>query len=247
MIEAWKFVYGGAWRYLLACPLLFAVPALAEFVQHVIEMRIGMYESIAAAQAVEGNDLRLGWGVVKAMALVVALYWVARFLILPGGAAVAGRLDRQAVRLYLPVLLWSLGWTVLLLWGGRLMTSAGLGALTLAAGAAASAFLFVADVLLSPWKTGAALGNPALGFVRSIGLVGWRVWWGMIFNIVAVLPPMVAHYALGFLAIGRGAALAWPLLAADAVLVGYLGAVLAATAVAIARDAARRRGVQLAP
>lgn len=246
MIGDLKFVYAGAWRYMIACPLLFAVPVAIEFIQHIIEMRIGMYESIAAAQAVEAHGARLGWGLVKTMAIGVAVYWVARFLVLPGGAARAARLDPRAVRLYLPVMLWTLGWTVLLLWGGDMMTAAGLGAHNVPVGAALMAALFVLDVLLAPWKIGAALGNEALGFARSILLVGWRVWWGLIFSLIAILPPMIAHYALGFLAMGASETRAWLLLAADSVLVGYLAAILAATAVAIARDALRRSGTPLA-
>ena len=42
-----------------------------------------MYDSRAAAQAVEAHGVRLGWGVIKTLALALAAYWVARFLLLP--------------------------------------------------------------------------------------------------------------------------------------------------------------------
>lgn len=246
MIKAFGGVYSGAWRYALACPLLFAVPAAVEFVQHVIEMRIGMYDSIAAAQAVEANGARLGWGVVKTLSLGLAGYWVARFLLLRG-AADAGRLDPVAVRLFAWVLLFDLALTVLTLWGGDAMRLVGLGAHTMTAGIAFTLLGFILSILLAPWKVGAALGNPDLGFVRSIGLVGWGIWWGIIFSLLTILPPMILHYAFAFLAIGASAGAAWVILAVDALLVGYLGAILAATDVAIARRAVEQAGAKLVP
>jgi hypothetical protein len=238
MIKAYGGVYAGAWRYMLACPLLFAVPVLVEFVQHVIEMRIGMYDGIAAAQAVEMNGARLGWGVIKALSITLATFWVARFLLLPGGAAAARRADPVAVRLYFRVMLWSLGWTVLMLWGGVWMQAAGLGAYTMAAGVSVFVINLVLSILLCPWMVGAALGDEELGFVRSIGLVGWGAWWGIVFGLAAVLPPMVVHYALSILAIFSPPGAAWAILAVDALVVGCLAAVIAATNVAIARRAA---------
>jgi hypothetical protein len=247
MIRAWGGVYGGAWRYALACPLLFAVPVVAEFVQHVIEMRIGMYDSLAAAQAVEANGARMAWGVVKTLALALAGYWVARFLVLPGGGAAAARRDPVAVRLYAWVVLFGLAITVLTLWGGEALSALGLGAQALAAGIALTLLSLVLGVLLAPWKVGAATGNERLGFVRSIRLVGWGAWWGLIFVLLAVLPPMIVHYAAAFLAIGAPPSLAWLALAVDAVLVGFLGAIIAATDVAIARRAVEGAGATLAP
>lgn len=237
MMKAYGGVYAGAWRYMLACPLLFAVPVLAEFVQHVIEMRIGMYDSLAAAQAVEMNGARLGWGLVKALSITLATFWVARFLILRGGAAEARRADPVAVRLFSWVVLWSLGLTVAMLWGGGWMHAIGLGAYAMAAGITAFALTFALGILLAPWKVGAALGNEELGFLRSIGLVGWGAWWGMIFSLLTLLPMMIVHYGLSFLAMGSPEGAAWAILALDALVVGYLAAVIAATDVAIARRA----------
>jgi hypothetical protein len=240
-----KGVYSGAWRYALACPLLFAVPVLVEFIQHVIEIRIGMYESIAAAQAVEAHGARLGWGVVKTLSLTLAGYWVARFLLMPDGAAAARRFDPQAARLYFWVMLWSLALTVLGLWGGLLMQTVGLAAYVVGTGIALTLASFVLNVMLAPWIVGAALGNAGLGFLRSIRMVGPGVWWGLVFCIAAILPPMVLHYAFAFLAMGAAPATAWAILAADSLLVGYLGAIIAAANVAIARRAAAASGTSL--
>lgn len=246
MIGELKGVYGGAWRYMLACPVLFAVPAVAEFIQHVIEMRIGMYDSIAAAQAVETDGARLGWGLFKTLALTAAGFWVARFLLMPGGADAARRFDPVAARLYLWVMLWALAQTVLSLWGGDAMRGAGLGDYATGAAIALGLSTFVLDIMLAPWMVASALGNAGLGFVRSLRMVGLDAWWGVVFSIAAILPPMVAHYAFAFLAMGAPPAAAWAVMAIDALLVGYLGAVIAAANVAIARRAAARSAVVLA-
>ena len=247
MIAELKGVYSGVWRYALACPLLFAVPVVVEFIQHVIEMRIGMYDSVAAAQAVEANGARLGWGVVKTLSLALAGYWVARFLLLRDGAAEARRFDPVAVRLYAWVMLFGLAWTVVSLWGDELLRPIGLGEQAMAIGVAFGLVGFILSILLAPWKVGAALGNAELGFVRSIGLVGWGVWWGVIFALLALLPPMVVHYAFAFLAMGAPPAAAWAILAVDSLLVGYLGAIIAAIDIAIARRAVERAGLALVP
>jgi len=246
MIRAYGDVYAGAWRYALACPLLFAVPVVVEFIQHVIEMRIGMYDSIAAAQAVEANGARLGWGVVKTLSLSLAGYWVARFLLLRG-AADARRLDPVAVRLFAWVMLFGLAWTLVSLWGGDAMRLVGLGEQAMAISVALGLVGFILSILLAPWKIGAAIGNAEMGFVRSIGLVGWGIWWGLILAVLAILPPMIVHYLFAFLAIGAQPAAAWAVLAVDSVLVGYLGAIIVAIDVAIARRAASQAGAALDP
>lgn len=43
--------YRGSIAFLIACPLLALVPVVFELVQHVVEVRIGLYDSVAAARA----------------------------------------------------------------------------------------------------------------------------------------------------------------------------------------------------
>jgi len=246
MIRDYAGVYRGAWRYMLACPLLFAVPAATEFVQHAIEVRIGMYDSFAAAQAVEGNGARLGWGLVKTLSITLAGFWVARFLLL-GGAAAARRAEPVAVRLYAWVMLFSLAGTALGLWGGGLLRAVGLGDHPVAVGVTLAVLSIILSAMLAPWRVGAALGNAELGFVRSLVLVGWRAWWGVILIVVTLLPLMIVHYALLPVTIVAGAWLKWPLLALDSVVVGGLAAVIGATDVAIARRAVEGAGRVLSP
>lgn len=245
MLREFGQVYVGAWRFTLACPLLFAVPVAAEFIQHVIEMRIGMYDGWEAAKAVEADGARMAWGVVKTLALTLASYWVARFLLLPGGAAAARRWDARAAGLYLWVVLFGLATTVLSLWGGAALRAVGLGAAATPATVAVMVLTIIIGVMLAPWKVGAALGNAGIGFVRSLRMVGWRAWWGVVFLLLTVLPLMAVHYAFLPATILAAGAWKWALLALDALVVGGLGAVIGAIDVAIARRAAAHAGVEL--
>lgn len=103
MIPAIAEAYRAAWRFMLAFPLLFAVPVLIEFIQHVIEIRGGMYVDLDGARAAADDPLRLGWGLVKTLALTLTLFWMARYMAGLARTRV-GAFEPGAVRLFLPVL-----------------------------------------------------------------------------------------------------------------------------------------------
>ncbi|HEV2596974.1 hypothetical protein [Sphingopyxis sp.] len=64
-------IYRGAWAFAFACPLLFLIPVLVEFAQHVVEWRAGMYDGIAGAKAAEADPLRLQFGFAKTLAILL--------------------------------------------------------------------------------------------------------------------------------------------------------------------------------
>ena len=64
------------WRLALLIPLLVAIP---EAIQHVAEIRIGMFESRDMARAVADDPRRMVWGYLKVAGLVVAILAAARF------------------------------------------------------------------------------------------------------------------------------------------------------------------------
>jgi hypothetical protein len=244
MIRDLKDAYAGSWRFMLACPILFAVPVAVEGIQHGIEYMLGMYGGIEAAQAVEAHPARMLWGYFKASILALSAYWVIRYLAL--GASEAGRWDPKAVRLFAPVLLWHLVWGALLLWGGGLLTLAGIeGRTAIWIGLGVYLGNFVLETGLSAWKAGAVLGNEKLTFTRSLKLVAPHLAWGVGFMLLAILPVMAAHYVLGIGAIFAESALVIPMLVLDSVLVGYLGALIIAASFMVARRATTRAGVDL--
>lgn len=241
-------LYRGSWRFALACPLLFAVPVLAELIQHAAELHIGMYAGWKQAQAVEGDPLRMATGVLKTLSLILPGYWFLRYLTHGESAAAARTWDGRAIRLFAVVLAWGLGWAAVGLWGGAPFRALGVGDdAIMRMGIATFVGLTAFELYLACWKTGAAVGNPALSFRRSIGLVRGQFWWSLRVFVMSFLPLMVLHYALGLGAIGRPAPLAVAMLVVDSVVVGFLATVLIGTSFIIARRATRAAGVPLLP
>jgi hypothetical protein len=91
------------------------------------------------------------------------------------------------------------------------------------------------EIALSAWKTAAATGDASIGFARSIRLTRGHWGFGLGVSAAAILPAMVLHYAFAILAIGRPAAVQALVLAADSLLVGYMGPLMAASTFEIAR------------
>lgn len=241
-------IYRGSWRFSLACPLLFAVPVIAEAVQHAAEWGIGMYASFAAAQALENDALRMATGFVKTLALALPGYWFLRYLAHGTSGAAARALDPRALRLFAGVMAWGLIWSVVGLWGGAPFRAVGVDQATIfKLGAATFVALTAFEIYLSAWKTGAANGNAALGFGRSIGLVRGHFWWSLGAYVLTFLPLLVVHYALGLGAIGRSEPVAIAMLVADCVVVGFLALTMIGSNFIIARRATAATGVDLLP
>lgn len=232
-------------RYALLCPLLFLIPVAVEMFQHAVEIRAGMYVDIAGLQAAEGDVLRLTIGHVKVIALFLTGYWAARFLVFGDDPVAARRIDPVAVRLFVPVMAWSLFWLILVQDGPLIADAAGIQG-NVAAGVLILSLIvsLLFEPLLSAWKTAAAAGNPGIGFVRSIRLTGGIYPYAV--TLLAMLPLMVAHYALALVAVGKAPGIVWAVMALDSLLVGYLGVVMVAAAFVVARRAAARGGVALA-
>ncbi|MFL9841352.1 hypothetical protein ABS767_10280 [Sphingomonas sp. ST-64] len=244
MIAALKTVFGGSARYAWACPLLFAVPLLAEFAQHVVEVHLGLYESVAQAKALEGHPLRMGFGYIKVIALVLTGYWAVRFLGFGNSARAARRIDPVALRLYGWVVAWGLFWLAVNMAPGWFVTDqTALMSITLALMVFGTAF----EICLSGWKAAAAMGNPRIGFLRSITMIRGSFWWAVGVFLLTIMPLMIAHYAAFALALGAGPVRMWTVMVLDSVLTAYLGVVIAANVYVVGRRMAERHGETLAP
>ena len=246
MWKAMKEVYGSSWRFMVAVPLVAAIPVVAELAQHAAEYQAGMYDSFAMAEATAADPARMGLGYVKMLSLALLGYWVVRFMGSGEDRRRTVALPRTAVLLFAGVLLFELAFTAVHKLGGEAVTALvadqrvvlGIGLLWLLLALALGVYLVV-------WKVGAALGNSRLTISASFRLMRGNLWWSFAFTLLMMLPLMIAHYALGLGAIGRPPAVALAMLFFDALLVGYLGTVLVATNYAIARRAADRAGVTL--
>lgn len=234
--QAWKATYGGGTAFLVACPLLALFPVVFELLQHAIEVHVGMYDSIAAAKAVEHHPLRMAFGMLKVVALLVPIYWVTRFL--PNrDARLARTPDPRALRLFAGFLAFQIA-----------LAAVQLFALPQTAGMLLAGF-FVSQIigcLVAAWGVAAPLGNATVGPRASVAIMARQVPWTFVFSLAVMLPLMVPHYALAAIAMLGPKPLLWPILIVDSLLVGWLTAVLSAGAYFAATRAARKAGVDLA-
>lgn len=234
--QSLKATYSGGTRFLIACPLLAAVPMVVEMIQHIGEVSIGMYDSLAMAKAVEEHPLRMGLGIVKMAALLLTNYWIVRWLV-SGDPGFAARLDRQAVRLFAGAMAFIMAISVAqLLFLPK--DNLGLFAATFFGGQ-------IIGVLIAAWVAGAALGNPAMGPMASLRIMAPSLPFTYALMLVAMLPLMIPHYALAALALLGPKALLWPSLIIDSALVGWLSAIMAASGYVGAARAAAKAGVSL--
>ena len=215
MLKQLESLYRESWHYARACPLLFLVPVAAETAQHVAEYATGFYADIAHARAAETSPLRLALGVL------LAGYWMTRWLAWRDAARV-GALDSVAERRFAPLLALEMLVQMLGLWS--IYGAHGTPPLGIVIAAVLGPFLLA--LLLADWQARAPLGL-ASGPLGSARLVLPVLPWALAFNLLAFLPVMIVHYALGYGAIAGSTAIKWPLLAADTLLVGYLSAILA--------------------
>lgn len=211
------FVYRQSWAFLLACPLIALIPILAEFAQHVVEMQAGMYTGPEGASAAEDDPARMAFGFAKTLALALIGYWATRFYASRGDRAATRRIERRAVGLFaivfaLQALLSALG---LFVFEGVM---------------AIGFFVFglVFTPLLARFVAAAPLGV-WIGPAASIRQLFPQLPWAIAFNVVAWLPLMIVHYALGIGAVFvPGETAKWVMLIVDALVVGWLAALLVA-------------------
>lgn len=235
--KAFADTYRGSIAFLIACPLLALVPVAFEMVQHVVEVHIGMYDGIAAAKATEHHPLRLAFGMMKVLSLIVPGYWITRFLAWRDPRA-AARVDTRAAVLYAGVVAFHAALSALQLF--VLPSTVGVRLAGFAIGQVISG-------LVPAWTVAAALGNPAIGPVASARLMLRQLPFTVALMLATILPLMIPHYVLGAAAIFAGRALLWPVLLADALLVGWLCAVMLAAGYVAATRAAAAAGITLDP
>lgn len=215
-LQGIAFVYRQSWAFLLACPLIALIPIVAELVQHIVEMQAGMYSGPEGAVAAEADPARMAFGFVKTLALTLVGYWAVRFYA-SRDPAYARRLDGRAVALFAVVFALQ-----------ALLSALGLFVFSGVLAAGFFVFSLIFGPLLARFVVAAPLGV-WISPLASIRQMARQLPWAVAFNIVAVLPLMIVHYALGIGAIFvPGEAIKWAMLIADSLVVGWLAAVLVA-------------------
>ena len=242
-----KSIYSSAWRFAIVCPLLFLVPVLVEFVQHVMEMRAGMYTGIEQAQLVEADQTRLWFGFAKTLAILLPGYWFVRYVMFDGDAARARALEWPALGLFAVILAIEGAQSWVGLFAPSLAETIGLqGTAAIAFSVAEFLALQMLVIYLFAWSTAWPLGNSSIGPVRSVAIMHGSIGRAAVLMIAAVLPLFLLHFGISAVAIvSGGPASDWALMALDSVVVGFLALTMAGVAPYAARRAAERKGIDL--
>jgi hypothetical protein len=234
-LQAYKSTYSAGLAFVIACPLLALIPVVSELIQHLVEVKLGIYQSIDAAKALERHPLRMASGCLKVAALTLPGYWVIRFIV-DRNPSRAGRIEGTPARLFARYFAFMFLLALFQLFG---LPQNGAVQIT--------AFLvsIAVTVLVAPWAVAAPLGNESVGLRKSVSIMLRHLPWGMAFYIAAFLPLVIPHYALGALALLGPTYLLWPALILDSLLVGYLAAVMSALSFYVAQHGAAPAEVQL--
>ncbi len=239
-------VYANGLRAAWLFPLLFLIPAIVEFAQHVVELNGGMYHSVAAAKAAADDPGRMLSGFAKTLALGLPGYWFVRFLAF-ADTAKAARIERPAFGLWLILFAFNATLLAYQLFGPPLGSLMGLtGAAGHWFGPVLNGAWALAGIYLTAWFIAWPLGNRAIGPVQSVKVMTGSFWRTLGYVVACILPLMALHYGLGFLAIAVTPDwLDWPVLALDALIVSWLACTMAGSGYVAARHAALRHGVSL--
>jgi hypothetical protein len=238
-------IHARAFALAKAMPLLLALPFAAELLQHAAEIGLGMYadDGMLAPQQMR---IRLLFGAVKVIAIVITLLFALRWWRFEGDTRRAARPTRLFFKGLGIFLLVQIGGELVLTTVGQLLAlgvgpGEGRGLRLALLFSPLLLWLFFANLLL-PWFVGLLTEDRTMTLGRSVRGVWGRLWATFGILLAGFLPAMIVHYALGYGAMGRPAPLVWAMMVVDAGVVALLSLLLASTYYTIYRRAAERAG-----
>jgi hypothetical protein len=239
-----KQLYRDSLSFAIALPILFSIPALIEFAQHVVEIDLGMFRREGVAVAVDQRRLILGYA--KTLSLILPSYWFVRYLASDRNARHAARIAWPAAALFGVQFATQAAVQWYALFGTPLGEALSLGTrasnvlttLAIAVG-------FIGGIYLTALFVAWPLGNLRIGPISSAVIMAGSFWRTVGYSIAGTAPLMMLHYALNYGALGRPATLVWVMMASDALAVGVLGLTTAGAAYLAVRHAAGLKDVSL--
>jgi hypothetical protein len=217
--------YRLGFRTLLVAPAVVAVAALPEFVQHVAEIRMGMFDSREAAAAVANGATRWGFGYAKIVGFVLAILLAARLW--GRGGSVRALLAMRPLRLVAVVAI-----LVALVLGGGGMVWA-IQRLLPQATPFATLLSGILQLGMLVWLVGVLVEDPRASLRRAL-TAQWPTAALMLFLAAAAfLPAQWLHGIDHRVALGQPRAIVWPLMIFDSLVVGVMAG-LVGTALAVA-------------
>lgn len=199
-------------------PLIPLIAIVPEFLQHVAEIRLGMFASKAAFAALAMDPMRWSWGYLKVAGLVLSLLAAARFW----GAREQGERWWDLRKLPWGMVLAAIALNViatlpLLLLDGRIDARA-LQALNIV--------VTIATLPLLVYLIAALLGDRAMTLARAYRSGWWAALRIVVLVAVCFVPLQLLHGLDHQLAFGQPPALVWLLMAWDALVVGVIAALM---------------------
>lgn len=207
-------------RTWIAAPALAAIVVVPEFVQHAVEIQLGMFTSVDAFRAHADDPLRWGFGYAKLAGFVLAILMTARFWAL-GSVRRALLVPPRTLRHVALALAGALALAWPFDWLGRQ-------GLPLAANAPLQLIGYVLNAGAMLYVVGALLGDPELRLHRSFTTLLPAALLLTLLLILAFAPAQALHLANHKLAMGQGTPLVWALMTFDALWVGLFAALLGA-------------------
>ncbi|MCP3733775.1 hypothetical protein M9979_02620 [Sphingomonas sp. RP10(2022)] len=231
--------YADGARVVAGLPLLFGAIIAWEFAQHVVEYRIGFFDSKEIAKAVSLDPSRMALGWVKMILVYVGGFFAIRFLVNGSARGVMTPRWGTMVR-YLPYIAYALTIFALIFYARALVPAERVTAFRGTVGL----IQIAVEPLLMLWIVSAATDGPVRTPWHSARRIGSGYVRALALFFIGRMPIGAAHQFLGTWAIGRATPLLWPMLVLDAVVVGLLIAIIPAIYV---RVAARRDRQDAAP
>ena len=222
-------------RVARALPWLFLLLAGWEMAQHVVEVRIGFFESEAASKAVAMDSSRMAMGWVKMILVYAGGFFAIRYLAWRDASRAMRPTIAELLR-YLPYIAYAIGLFALIVYARSFVPEARVTDFRTAVGLSQMAI----EPLLMLWIVSAATGGGVRGPVRSVRLTGWLYLWALPLFFIGRLPISIAHQLLNAFAIGQPEAILWVMLVLDSLVVGLLIFIVPAIYVRIARFIAER-------
>lgn len=213
-------LYRRGFALFVLAPLIVAFVVVPEFVQHIVEIRLGMFESAERARALADDPTRWAFGDVKLAGLLLAMLAAARYW---------GVRERGGSWWNLRDVAWiPLGIGMALLIFAPVLSDPLAGRAPEWLHQIALWSISIAVLPLLFMILAALFGDRDAGFVeRYRGGCRWLPLLGLLL-VAAYAPAFAIHFALHRLATGASAPILWALMTVDALAVGLLASLVGA-------------------
>lgn len=208
----------------------FLAVVLWEFAQHILEVRIGFFESREMARAVESDPTRMVLGWIKMALVYLGGFLVIRYLVNERSERTVAPWTKALPR-YLPYLAYSLFVFAMIFYAKQIVPQDHVTTLRTVVGLTHVAL----EPALMMWIVAAASDGQIRGPLASIRQTGLLYLYALPLFFIARIPVNAAHQLLNRSARGEPPEILWPMLLIDAVVVGLIVAVIPAISVRVAR------------